>query len=52
MKFDTKEAAVRFAQGQGWSFSVHEPHTRHFKKKDYSNNFYHSPTKLKHIRTK
>lgn len=52
MKFDTKESAIRFAQGQGWTFYVQEPNERRFKKKDYSKNFYHSPTKLKHIRTK
>jgi len=52
MKFDTKESAVKFAQGQGWTFYVQEPHERRFKRKDYSKNFLHSPTKLKHIRTK
>lgn len=52
MKFDTKEAAIRFAQGQGWDHYVQEPHVRRFKKKDYSANFYHSAGPLKHIRTK
>lgn len=52
MKFDSKEAAVRFAQGQGWNFVVQEPKERRFKMKDYSRNFYHSANKLKHIRTK
>ncbi|KAK6456187.1 ETC complex I subunit conserved region-domain-containing protein [Scheffersomyces xylosifermentans] len=52
MKFDTKEAAIRFAQGQGWDHYVQEPKSRHFRKKDYSANFYHSAGPLKHIRTK
>ncbi|CCH40951.1 NADH dehydrogenase [ubiquinone] iron-sulfur protein 4, mitochondrial [Wickerhamomyces ciferrii] len=52
MLFDTKEAAIKFAEGQGWTFYVQEPNERRFKKKDYSKNFLHSPTKLKHIRTK
>ncbi|ODV72024.1 ETC complex I subunit CYBJADRAFT_186276 [Cyberlindnera jadinii NRRL Y-1542] len=52
MKFDTKEAAIKFAQGQGWSFIVEEPNVRRFKQKDYSRNFYHSKGKLKHVRTK
>lgn len=52
MKFDTKDAAIRFAEGQGWSYYVKEPKKRHFRKKDYSANFYHSAGPLKHIRTK
>lgn len=52
MKFDTKEAAIRFAEGQGWSYYVKEPNKRHFRKKEYSANFYHSAGPLKHIRTK
>lgn len=52
MKFDTKEAAIKFAQGQGWDHYVQEPKQRHFRKKEYSSNFYHSPGPLKHIRTK
>lgn len=52
MKFDTKEAAIRFAQGQGWDHYVQEPKERHFRKKEYAMNFYHSAGPLKHIRTK
>lgn len=52
MKFDTKEAAVRFAQGHGWDHYIQEPKKRHFRKKDYSANFFHSSGPLKHIRTK
>lgn len=52
LKFDTLEAAIRFAKGQGYSYYVQEPKKRHFRQKDYSSNFLWSPTKLKHIRTK
>lgn len=52
MHFDTKEAAIRFAQGQGWDHYVQEPKTRHFRKKEYAMNFFHSSGPLKHIRTK
>lgn len=52
MKFDTREAAIRFAEGQGWTYYVKEPKKRHFRKKEYSANFYHSAGPLKHIRTK
>lgn len=52
MKFDTKEAAIRFAEGQGWDHYVQEPKKRHFRKKEYAMNFYHSSGPLKHIRTK
>lgn len=52
MKFDTKEAAIKFAQSQGWDHYVQEPNVKHFRKKDYSANFYHSAGPLKHIRTK
>lgn len=52
MKFWSKEQAITFAQGQGWSYYVEEPKERRFKKKDYSANFYHVPGKLKRIITK
>ncbi|KAK6199574.1 ETC complex I subunit conserved region-domain-containing protein [Scheffersomyces amazonensis] len=52
MQFDTKEAAIKFAQNQGWDHYIQEPKKRHFRKKDYSANFYHSSGPLKHIRTK
>lgn len=52
MKFDTKEAAIRFAEGQGWTYYVKEPKERHFRKKEYAMNFFHSAGPLKHIRTK
>lgn len=52
MKFDTKEAAINFAEGQGWSYYLQEPKKRHFRKKEYAMNFQHSAGPLKHIRTK
>ncbi|KAG7661375.1 NdufS4 [[Candida] subhashii] len=52
MKFDTKESAIRFAENQSWDYYIQEPKKRHFRKKDYSANFYHSAGPLKHIRTK
>lgn len=52
MHFDTKEGAIRFAQGQGWDHYVQEPKQRHFRKKEYATNFLHSSGPLKHIRTK
>ncbi|EGV60623.1 ndufs4 NADH dehydrogenase Fe-S protein subunit [Yamadazyma tenuis] len=52
LRFDNKEAAIRFADGQGWDYYIYEPKERKFRKKDYSANFYHSAGPLKHIRTK
>lgn len=52
MKFDTKEAAIRFAEGQGWDHYVQEPKKRAFRKKEYAANFFHVSGPLKHIRTK
>lgn len=52
MKFDTKEAAINFAQGQGWDHYVQEPKKKRFVKKEYADNFFHSAGPLKHIRTK
>ncbi|KAF5097587.1 hypothetical protein D0Z00_002345 [Geotrichum galactomycetum] len=52
LKFDTKEAAVRFAVKNGYDYYVQEPHVRAFRAKAYANNFLHSKGKLKHIRTK
>ncbi len=52
LKFDTKEAAIRFATGQGYAYYVQEPKQRHFRKKEYSANFTWSEGPLKHIRTK
>jgi NADH dehydrogenase (ubiquinone) Fe-S protein 4 len=50
--FETKEAAIHFAEKQGYEYYVQEPNTRSFTPKVYANNFLHSERKLKHIRTK
>lgn len=52
LRFDTKEAAIRFAEGQGYSYYIYEPKERKFRKKEYAANFFHSSGPLKHIRTK
>merc|ERR1712093_382774 len=52
VKFSTKEDAVRFAEKQGWSWFLQEPHMPKFTPKSYSNNFLYSPKKLRYIRTK
>ncbi|OWB80380.1 hypothetical protein B5S32_g4650 [[Candida] boidinii] len=52
LNFDTKEAAIRFAEGQGYGYYLQEPKERKFKKKQYATNFLHSTGPLKHIRTK
>ncbi|KAI5840708.1 ETC complex I subunit conserved region-domain-containing protein [Morchella snyderi] len=50
--FKTKEDAIHFAEKQGYEWFVQEPNERGFKPKVYASNFYHSPKKLKVIRTK
>ncbi|KAF2808406.1 uncharacterized protein BDZ99DRAFT_464289 [Mytilinidion resinicola] len=50
--FKSKEAAVAFANKQGYEYFVQEPNERKFVPKAYANNFVHSPKKLKIIRTK
>lgn len=52
LDFNTKEDAVRFAEGQGWDYYVQEPKKRKFKVKQYAFNFLHSKGPLKIIRTK
>lgn len=50
--FRTKEDAVRFAEKQGYEYSVQEPNHARIEPKTYADNFKHSPGKLKHIKTK
>lgn len=52
LKFDTKEAAIRFAESQGWDYEVSKPHKRKFEVKQYAFNFIHSKKPLKIIRCK
>jgi len=39
MRFDTKEAAVAFAEKHGLDYRVHEPHVRRTKPKSYASKF-------------
>ena len=52
INFKSKEDAIHFAEKQGYEYYVQEPNLRRILPKLYANNFLHSPTKLKHIRTK
>ena len=52
LNFKSKEAAIQFAQKQGYEYFVQEPNERKILPKAYANNFLYSPKKLKHIRTK
>ncbi|MCJ1287733.1 NADH:ubiquinone oxidoreductase 21kD subunit [Xylographa opegraphella] len=52
LNFKSKEAAILFAQKQGYEYFVQEPNIRKFVPKAYANNFMHSPKKLKVVRTK
>lgn len=52
INFKSKEDAIHFAEKQGYEYFVQEPNIRRILPKAYANNFIHSPTKLKHIRTK
>jgi len=52
LKFQTKDAAIEFAQKHGYPYYVQEPHNPRFKPKSYSNNFLYQPNKLRIIPTK
>ncbi|PVH96030.1 putative NADH-ubiquinone oxidoreductase 18 kDa subunit [Periconia macrospinosa] len=52
IQFKTKEAAIEFANKQGYEYFVQEPNQRKFIPKAYANNFTHSPGKLKIVRAK
>lgn len=52
INFKSREDAIHFAEKQGYEYFVQEPNVRRILPKAYANNFMHSPTKLKHIRTK
>jgi len=43
MKFDTKEAAVAFAEQEGFDFTVTEPHKRKPVARSYLDNFKYRP---------
>ncbi len=52
MSFTSREAAIAFAEKQGYEYFVQEPNERKIMPKAYANNFLYSPKKLKHIDTK
>ncbi|CAO3593392.1 unnamed protein product [Absidia cylindrospora] len=52
MKFTSKEAAIHFAEKQGWNYYVQEPKPVKFVKKAYADNYKYSPGKLRIIKTK
>jgi NADH dehydrogenase (ubiquinone) Fe-S protein 4 len=52
LNFDSKEAAIRFAEKNGWKWVVFEPHLPFLKRKSYGENFRYEPTRLRLIRTK
>ena len=52
LNFKSREAAIMFAQKQGYEYFVQEPNERKMVPKAYANNFMHSPKTLRHIRTK
>ena len=52
MNFKSREAAIEFAEKQGYEYFVQEPNERKRVPKAYANNFLYSDKKLKHIRTK
>ncbi|KAI4172874.1 MAG: hypothetical protein LQ343_003281 [Gyalolechia ehrenbergii] len=47
-----REAAIQFAQKQGYEYFVQEPNERKMVPKAYANNFLYSPKRLKKIPTK
>lgn len=52
LNFVSKEAAIRFAEKQGYEYFVQEPQTRRIVPKAYATQFVHSPNKIKQVRTK
>ncbi|KAI9307968.1 ETC complex I subunit conserved region-domain-containing protein [Cunninghamella echinulata] len=52
IKFNSKDAAIKFAQKQGWSYFVQEPKPVKFVKKAYADNYKYCPGKLRLIKTK
>ncbi|KAJ3362560.1 hypothetical protein HDU91_003370 [Kappamyces sp. JEL0680] len=52
IKFDTKEAAILFAERQGYRYRVDEPKETKFKVRSYASNFKYAPKKLTWFHTK
>ncbi|GEM_PF-257427 len=43
MSFDTKTAAIEFAESKGWGYEVHDPEERQVKPQNYLDNFQYHP---------
>ncbi len=39
MQFASKDAAIAFAENEGWEYTLSEPHIRRVKPQNYSDNF-------------
>jgi hypothetical protein len=39
LRFDSKEEAIAFAEKNGYSYWIEEPHSRHIRPKSYADNF-------------
>ena len=50
--FESKEAAILFAERQGYRYRVDEPKVAKFNVKQYSANFKYNPKKLTWFHTK
>ncbi len=44
MKFDSKGAAIAFAEKEGWEYAVNEAHARKVKPQNYIDNFKYRPS--------
>ena len=43
MTFDSKTAAVAFAEAEGWQYTLDEPHLRKLRPRSYLDNFKYVP---------
>lgn len=43
IKFDNKASAVAFAEGEGWQYTIDEPHQRKIRPRSYLDNFRYVP---------
>lgn len=43
LKFDAKEEAIAFAEKEGWSYSLSNPHKRRIRPRNYGDNFKYVP---------
>lgn len=52
ISFATKEAAIHFAEKQGWDYYVQPTTVKRIPPKNYAENFVYKPDKLRIVRTK